>query len=107
MATTFYLWKVGPETGHQPRRVGAVEVDGTAIRVRESQDPELAEIMAEIATYPALPLRTEERQEGPQGPQFALIERTVTPAEQDYVYAVSQVACKVGGFEASFKPDYP
>lgn len=93
---TFYLWKPGTQ-----ERVARVDVDGAGIRLAESQDAELAEILAEIASYPALPLRTQELREG----QLVTTEVRVAPGDEGYPFAVGQLTGQVSGFEVGYTPE--
>lgn len=93
---SFYLWKPGTL-----ERVARVDVDGAGIRLHDSEDPELADILAELGGYPALPLRTQALQNG----QFITTETKVAPGDEGYPFAVGQLASQVSGFEVSYTPN--
>ena len=100
MSVLFHLWRQAAAL--QPQRVATVSVTGGAISLLDSTDPEVAEVLAELAHLPDLPLRLEDLEHTTQGPQLATIEQRVAPSDARYAFAVGQVTASVCGFSVTF-----
>lgn len=102
---TFYLWKMDASTSYQPKLRGQVTLDGGAIRVEASEDPELERLVQEVGSRPALPFKGETMVGEGDDRRMVLQQVEVHPGEPQYGIALSQAVGRAGRYSISFTPE--